>query len=273
MSDGAELGQPSYVDTVAGLHVRCWGNPLAQAVLLSAGLGGSGTYWIPQVAGLARDFYVITYDHRGTGHSDRDPLTSPYRVHAMAEDIRMLLDGLGIPAAHLVGHAAGAVAVMTLAAIASERVLSLAVVNGWARPSRHFSRCMEIRRSILDSDGVDAYLKAQPLFLYPATWIDQNLDRLDAERAAQLPLFQDRATLFARMAALEAFDLRIAQPRTDTEILLVAAEDDALVPVSAAAELQEALPWARQERFAAGGHAINVTEPERFNAMLQSFLS
>lgn len=39
----------------------------AQAVILSAGLGGSGGFWAPQMAALTQRFDVILYDHRARG--------------------------------------------------------------------------------------------------------------------------------------------------------------------------------------------------------------
>lgn len=39
----------------------------APAVVLIAGLGGSGSYWLPQLAVLGQEYQVVCYDQRGTG--------------------------------------------------------------------------------------------------------------------------------------------------------------------------------------------------------------
>lgn len=270
MSGAPDPGECIEID---GLRVRCLGPEAAPAVLFSAGLGGSGGYWAPQLAAFARDYRVITYDHRGTGESARRPLPQPYSVAALADDIRIVLDGLGLARAHLVGHAAGGLACLDLARRQPARVATLTVVNGWASVDPHFARCMEIRRAIHRTSGAEAYLKAQPLFLYPASWISDHLEELDAERARSAASFQDEATLFARMNALLAFDARSELGAIRQPTLIVAADDDMLVPARASLTLADGLPNATLARLPWGGHAVNVTAPDAFNEQLRTFLA
>ncbi len=111
---------------------------------MSAGLGGLGAYWRPQIAALAEAHQVILYDHRGTGDSACD-LPSPYSATDLADDMLRILDGLDIQSAHIVGHAAGGIAGLELARAQPDRVKSLTVVNSWARADPWFKRCFEIR--------------------------------------------------------------------------------------------------------------------------------
>ena len=74
-------------------------------LLLVPGLGGIGSFWMHQVAAFARDFRVVTHDHRGTGQSSRSRIT--YSVDQMADDVLRLMDVLKIDAAHCVGHSTG----------------------------------------------------------------------------------------------------------------------------------------------------------------------
>ena len=103
---------------------------IRDVVILSAGLGGSGAFFAPQMDALTDRFQVVLYDHRGTGRSERD-LPSPYAVADMALDIAKIIDALGEEAVHVVGHAAGGLAGLQLALDSPSQVLSLTVVNGW----------------------------------------------------------------------------------------------------------------------------------------------
>ncbi|HWU13456.1 MAG TPA: alpha/beta fold hydrolase, partial [Caulobacter sp.] len=95
--------------TVDGLYYEVHGEPAAgrATVILSAGLGGSGAFWAPQMDALLQRFRVVLYDHRGTGRSARDLPPGPYGVRDMADDIVKVMDALGLERAHVVGHAAG----------------------------------------------------------------------------------------------------------------------------------------------------------------------
>ncbi|MBW8883165.1 MAG: alpha/beta fold hydrolase [Asticcacaulis sp.] len=126
---------------INGLAVTIYGQ--GEPVVMSAGLGGLGSYWRPQLKALG-DYQVILYDHRGTGDSARD-LPDDYSARDLADDLRRVIDGLDLESAHVVGHAAGGVAGLELARTAPDKVKSLTVVNGWAKADTWFKRCFEIR--------------------------------------------------------------------------------------------------------------------------------
>jgi len=255
---------------IAGLHVETHGPEDAPPLLLSAGLGGSGAYWTLQVAALAEQYRVILYDHRGTGRSDR--ALPDASIAAMGRDMATILDGLGIASAAIVGHAAGGIAGLALALDAPDRVERLVVVNGWARADRHLVRCFETRLALLRDSGIAAYVRAQPLFLYPAPWISRNFDRLEAEAEHVIGQFPATDTMERRIAALASFDVvdRLAGCRVP--VLALAAEDDMLVPWTSSRALAAGPPEARLALLPRGAHACNLTEPEAFAAALLPFL-
>lgn len=256
-----------------GIHYEVHGGPSAdaQSVLLSAGLGGAGAYWAPQTEALRAHFNVVLYDHRGTGKSDK-ALTEPHSVDAMADDMLAVLDALKLERAHIVGHAAGGLAGLALALKSPKRVERLVVVNGWSRPDPHIARCFEARISLLKNSGRRAYVRAQPIFLYPATWISENTARLDHEEVHHLKSFPSVDVVLARIAALAAFDIDAKLPKIAAPVLVSATADDMLVPVTCSRRLADRLPNATLDVMDWGGHAMSVTDPERFNSALLKFL-
>lgn len=243
----------------------------APVVVLSPGLGGSAAYWTPQLPALTPHFRVLLYDHRGTGRSVR-ALPEPYSVEALGDDIALLLDALGIERAHVVGHAAGGHAALSLALRRPDRVRRVVDVNGWSRPDPHIARCFEARLALLNHVGAKAYVRAQPLFLYPAAWISQNTALLDREAEHQLAAFPTKAIVRARIQAVLNFDIDARLPDITAPVLVAAAADDMLVPSTCSERLAARLPNAVLDRVAWGGHAFTVTAPERFNRVLVAFL-
>ena len=256
----------------AGLYYELHGREDGEPVVLSPGLGGSAGYWTPNCAALAEQYRVILYDHRGTGRSDR-ALPDHVTVDQMGDDIALLLDALGVGQAHIVGHAAGAIAGLCLALRQPERVRSLVMVNGWARPDPHFARAFDARLALLRHVGVAAYLRAQPLFLYPASWNSEHATALDEEAAIQLEHFQGVENLEKRVVALRDFDVDARLGSLAVPALGYAAKDDALVPWTLTCEMVVKAPGMEPLFVDYGGHACNVTEPERFHDAVLEFLS
>ena len=254
-----------------GLYCETHGPEDAPAVILSPGLGGSGSYWQPNIAALAAEHHVILYDHRGTGRSDRT-LPEHVTVEDLARDMLALMDRLGIASASVIGHAAGGVAGLALAEIAPDRLDRLIVVNGWASADPHFLRCFEARLALLRASGIDAFLRAQPIFLFPANWISTHSQELDAELAHQAANFPGPETMEKRIAALAAFDMRGQLAGLRDKVLVLLSEDDMLVPSRAGHLLAEELGGAPVAAMPWGGHACNVTDPENFNRIVLDFL-
>lgn len=258
--------------TVDGLFYEVLsGPPAAGTVLLSPGLGGSAHFWAPQIATLQRRFNILLYDHRGTGRSVR-ALTTPHSVDAMAQDIKAVLDAADVEHAHIVGHAAGANAGLVLARLAPDRIASLVAVNGWSKPDPHIARCFETRLALLRHAGRRAFVRAQPLFLYPAEWISQNAARLEAEEPHLLEALPPDDIVISRIEALLDFDVDADLATIDAPVLAIASADDMLVPTQCSRRLADRLPHATLDVMPWGGHAMSVTDPDGFNSRLLEFL-
>jgi aminoacrylate hydrolase len=243
----------------------------AATVLLSSGLGGAAHYWAPQIAALENDFQVIAYDQAGTGRSG-GTLPPDYAIADMAAEVATLLDELGVVKAHVIGHALGGLIGLQLAVDQPALVDRLVVVNGWAKTHPHTLRCFAARKSLLLNTGVAAYVQAQPLFLYPATWLSDRQDWLAEQDAAAIAHFPPTETVLRRIQAIEAFDLTAMIPAVTAPTLIVAARDDVLVPCTCSIALADQLPKVRLELRDQGGHACNITDPAGFNAIMTAFL-
>lgn len=116
-----------------GVPIRYIRTGNGEPVLLIHGFGGRLEFWRATgvVAALtAADFTVVAYDSRGHGESGKPHDPAGFRA-ADVEDVRRLLDHLGIERAHLVGYSRGAQSASRFVGRYPSRARSL-VLGGWA---------------------------------------------------------------------------------------------------------------------------------------------
>lgn len=253
-----------------GLHYEFHGPEGAPTLILSSGLGGSGAYWQPNLAALAQNHRVLTYDQRGTGRSDR-ALPETTSIEDMARDVIALMDALGIARAHFIGHALGGM-IGIETALASGRIDRLIVINGWRTLSPHTRRCFDTRLALLRHAGTEPFLRAQPLFLYPPDWIAANDALLEGELAHHIAGFPGAETMEKRIAAVAAYAPSAERLARLGETLVIATRDDFLAPYAACLDLAAPIPGAEVASFEWGGHACNVTDPAGFDRIACAFL-
>ncbi len=75
-------------------------------VVLIHGFGLHKEFWVAQTSELANHFKVILLDNRGSGKSDHPK--APFSLETLADDVKGLLDEIGIQKAHVIGWATGA---------------------------------------------------------------------------------------------------------------------------------------------------------------------
>jgi pimeloyl-ACP methyl ester carboxylesterase len=111
------------------LTFHYWQSGQGPDIVLVHGLGGNLAGWhLSVVPELQREYRVLTYDLRGHGRSDAPPVG--YTTGDMVQDLRGILDGLGIQKMTLVGHSWGADIVLHFALLYPERVSELVIVEG-----------------------------------------------------------------------------------------------------------------------------------------------
>ncbi|MEN0117871.1 MAG: pyrimidine utilization protein D [Agrobacterium cavarae] len=243
----------------------------APTIILSSGLGGSASYWAPQLAALSDDYRIVTYDHRGCGRTGGE-VPADGGIAAMADDVLEIAEQLGLRRFDFMGHALGGLIGLDLALRKPGMIGKLVLINAWSKADPHSGRCFDVRIELLEKSGVPAFVKAQPLFLYPAVWMSENAERLEAEERHAIDHFQGRTNILRRIAALRAFDVDNRLQDIKTATLVIATRDDLLVPYTRSIRLAEGLSNSQLQLVDFGAHAVNVTAPDAFNAAILRFL-
>ena len=101
-------------------------------LILLHGYPQNGMCWARVATDFARHFRVLIPDLRGYGDSDAPPDDADHLTYSkrqMAADINALMDHLGLPAAHILGHDRGARVAYRLALDHPARVQRLGIIE------------------------------------------------------------------------------------------------------------------------------------------------
>ena len=111
------------------------GEPGHPVIVLISGTGAQLVSWQPEFMHLlvAEGFRVVRFDNRDTGYSQRfggpSDIDGGYDLPDMAGDVMRVLDHLGVPAAHVVGHSMGGIIAQVTVLEHPHRVLSLGLLS------------------------------------------------------------------------------------------------------------------------------------------------
>ncbi|MFN3348034.1 alpha/beta fold hydrolase [Pseudorhodoplanes sp.] len=231
-----------------------------EPVLFISGLGGMAAFWAAQVAAFSPSFRVLSFDHRGVGRSEG---AQPYSVAQWSNDVLALLDHANANRAHVVGHSTGGIIAQVFAVTHPERVRTLTLGGTWLAPDRRFRDQFALRKQVLAEIGGDAYRMLGDLLASP---LPQT-----ATHAAQEMKAWERDVIAARIDALLAYDGAAIAPRIAARTLVLAADDDYIVPLHHSKAVAAAIPGARLKRYHGGGHFFPKTRAGDYNKTLSEF--
>lgn len=238
--------------------------PLTDPVVFAHGAGGSHLSWWQQVPHFAGTHTCVTFDHRGYGQSIDAP-GGPGGA-SYVEDLRGLLDHLGIERANLVAQSMGGWTCLGFALRYPGRVrrLVMADTHGGLQSPEIGAAFASATRPALPP-GVHPAAGARMAAEQPAlAFLYAQIDALNRPRT--------QAELLAMLAAAGA---PTAEEVSTLEIpvLFIVGEEDAVIPprvIEAAARL---VPGARVEGVPAAGHSVYFERPGRFNELVEQFLA
>ncbi|WP_024800085.1 alpha/beta fold hydrolase [Nocardia sp. BMG51109] len=215
-------------------------------LVLIAGQSNNHHWW----DGIRADFHgthrTITFDHRGTGDSDKPDI--PYSTPGFADDVIAVLDDLGIGRADIYGTSMGGRVAQWVAARYPERVRAL--VLGCTSPGgRHaVDRGADIRRSLADPATAGQALKD---LMYTPAWLETHPGPYQTLGDPAMPAYARRRHLLASHRH-DAWD---ALPGIAIPTLVVHGSDDRFNPAANAPLLAERIPDSRLLMIPGARHA------------------
>ncbi|MCT8125703.1 3-oxoadipate enol-lactonase [Alishewanella sp. BS5-314] len=247
------------------LYYQTAGDPANPALLLSNSLGTRWQMWQPQLAALTKHFYLISYDSRGHGESDKP--AGPYSLTRLGQDALCVLGALGIKKAHFCGISMGGLTGLWLAVYAPERFLKIVVANTAAKIGT--KEGWQSRAAAVREQGLAELAKSAP-----QRWFTPGFIRKHAALVEQLTdtlAEQDKEGYAACCDALAEADLRADLSRIQLPLLVIAGSADPVTTVADAEAIVQACPSASLVSLKAS-HISNLEQPAAFNRALSQFL-
>jgi aminoacrylate hydrolase len=239
-------------------------------LVLVAGMGGSRSYWKPQISDFAKNHKVLAYDQRGTGGSAALKVES---IEQLAADFIGLLDVLQIEKVHFVGHSTGGAIGQVVAINYPKRLASLVLYASIHTADHYRHRVWGLRKQILETMGPEIYAKTTSLFFYPPEYTNAHHDELLAveARTAQFELSSPEI-MGSRIESILKFDVKADLEKIKAPTLVICSADDLLTPAYFSQEMAKLIPNAQLVLFQKGGHAYSRSNPEQFNQLVLDFI-
>lgn len=228
--------------------------------------------WDPQMADLSRQYQVIRIDRRGFGQSTGDE-----DVSWDTEDLRRVLEAIGVKHAHLLGMSQGARAALAFALAFPDRTSSL-ILHGSPAPDGFglpFNGPDRLDQSVFEAlaakSGVEAAKQAwarHPLLAIPS-------GHPDAERrmAQQLAAYRGGRWLNPRPLSGPTKAASMSDLATiKAPALIVVGEREVPYLRIVADALTYGIPGAKKVVIPTGGHLVNLVEPALYNRAVLEFL-
>ena len=240
-------------------------------LLLLTGLGYAIWSWQRQIPDWSKRFRCIAVENRGTGRSPKP--AGPYSIEELADDAAEALDGRR---AHVAGFSMGGYLAQTLALRHPELVERLVLVcTGTGGPAYVPLPAATAAAWEANADRTPPeFARAtMPLSFRPG-WTDEHPDEFEQLLADRLEHPTPPECWRAQYDACTEWIARVT-PVEELAVptLVVHGDADRIVPYENGVELARRIPGARFEPFAGAGHLLFLESPERFNPLVEEFLS
>ncbi len=236
------------------------------ALVLAHGAGGNHLVWWQQVAELARDFRVVTFDHRGFGLS-KDVEMGPGR-RAFALDLHGLLNHLGIHEFAMVAHSMGGRTATPFVWMFPDRLRALILsgtlggaVNDEVREIQAAHAETVRGQTLRERSLCEATETERPSLAYLYRAMNRQNPRRPRTFLAPTP----------GMSKWRGSSMPMLE-REGIPLLFMVGEHDMIIPPSAMRAAHKAMPSSRYAEIAGAGHSAYFEQPEAFNDVVRTFL-
>ena len=233
---------------------RCYYEVLGQGdpLLLVPGLGVTCRTWDMIVPELARYFTLILTDNRGLGMSQSKRAASSLGDYCA--DLVELLDYLQLDRTHVLGLSLGGIISQRFAIEHAKRVDRLVLVSCAHRFTPFLRQTAHLLRHALRRFPWEVFLRSMDLLGTSPEYLDANEALLEERLKAKCTVKMDRSAVIAQLRCLASHDMSAEDFRIIAPTLVIAGQDDRLIPSCYARKMAESISGAQFIELPHCGH-------------------
>ncbi len=241
-----------------------------ETIVLINGLADDLETWALQIDDfLAAGYRVLRFDNRGIGASSKP--AGPYSSKMLADDAKALVDALGVSGFHLMGVSMGGMIAQEYALSYPGDLRSVTFACTYAAPGPFCSRMFAMWADMAAVLGVPFVMRDVTLWAFTVPFFEQRGADLAEFETAMRYMDQPVHAYLAQLASIQNHDTTDRLGQITVPSLVMAGEEDILIPVSLSRRIHEAIPgsqWATTK----GGHGCVWEHPAEFNKTFLDFV-
>ncbi len=240
----------------------------APCLVLSHCLAAEMGLWEEQILELGRFYRVLTYDIRGHGFSSAPE--GDYTMDELAEDLRALLDQLGLGRVHFAGISLGGMIGQVFALKHPGYLKSLTLCDTTCRVPEDLQPVWQERIETVRTRGMEAVVEPTLDRWLTPQFREEHPDTTDgiAEMIRNTPV----SGFAGCCRAISRFDVSGDLHTIKVPTRVVVGENDPGTPVREAEAIQQRIPGAELRILSGARHLTCVEAAQEFNCVLREVL-
>ncbi|MGD9952252.1 MAG: 3-oxoadipate enol-lactonase [Burkholderiales bacterium] len=253
------------IETNYELH----GREGAPWLVLSHSLACSVRMWDPQIEALKGSYRILAYDTRGHGGSGAPE--GPYTLEMLADDLKALLDALGVKNPHYCGLSMGGMIGQTFALKYPGVFRTLMLADTTSRYPAEAGPLWEQRIAIARDKGMQPLV--QPTL---ERWFTESFRQSNPQPVAAIAKLIASTPVPGYAGCCQAIPKINVTDRLKeikAPVLVICGDKDPGTPPAMAREIHENAPGSKLVMIPNAAHLSNLESPAAFTQAMQEFMA
>lgn len=254
------------------IHYETQGDPSRPPLLLVLGLSHRLAHWGTLPGLLAERLFVVTFDSRGMGQSERRD--EPFTIADEIGDMEAVLDAVGLERAAVYGRSRGGMLAQEFALSRPERVSALILSGTSHRGPGSVGSTERVEKAMNFTPEMsrEEIFSTQNTAMAAPGWRERNPEAFQYCLSVDLEAPPRRFAVIRQQEAVEGWSSYDRLPSLMPRTLVLCGEDDGMVPPENSRQIAERIPGAQLRIIPECGHLPMLEKPSEVRDAVFEFL-